>query len=932
MVLASYTYHTYSAITAPKIHTDLLWDLVVLFVGLAGAYFIAIFLFNKIISSKSLKVGKLKKELSPIISEFIFIEDDATKTEKSNYVRLKLEIRELLNDPSNRKIVLELLLELRKDVSGLARERLFELYQELGLDADSYKKLKSWRWQVVSQGIQELTKMGVTESYVFLTKFINDKRSTIRKQAELAVVTLKHEGLDYFLDTTKHKISEWQQLKLLEVISNKSDYLPPNFKAWLTSKNKYVVLFALRLIKHYNQNDADASIIELVKNRHDQIKKEAIECIKAFHLIPAIENLKAVFWNSTADTKIAILEALGELGSKADIEFLQLIDKKEYSFSVRSKALSAINKLVPGSILPTEGIIDTNTLQIPSDLKPGKLEEMKTERSLDDVINPTVDPMAFSKNENAPEVPIKAPAPSPLPENKAMEEASANANAEDYFELTDMPIYQVQMTDSITAINTPDPSVTYQEIDPGPVKEMEPLFQIDFLPIVIEAEIGCTNEKTEEVPQDGTLDINNMEVLYDQIEGKPESILSESDHPNEITIDLSFIPIVVDEQSVAPTAALNGERKISGKPLIPLSEIPIIYEDITVTGPQVPQVLNLMDLEVDFDVIQLEMAKEEQQYSSLLELEVQFEEVGPNAVEKLLDIEVIFETITSQLDVDGPQLPQWLMEEISASVQNTLSNKNALNPDWETKSFKMWQEIDSLLQIVPPPKYYDHEVAEKMILLDNIELYGDGREIELLGELMLQESDHGAQLRIREIRDHFLKQWKVSGAKNDSPDNKGEMAVYSVFEDFFRPCDTESKLILLDEIPAVGDVKDIPFLKKLLFDSDARIREKAAKSLAKLQTRLLASGMILKASDSTTASNTVNQVDLLLDALEIDPPKDSDIFEIDFEIGIDVPNDVTNGDPETKELSNETDTGKAKGSILQRICWFTSLLKPCDNG
>jgi hypothetical protein len=266
------------------------------------------------------------------------------------------------------------------DLSGSSLTKLFVLYKDLELHLFAYKKLRSWRWERVSHGIMELTKMEVAESYGFLTKFINDKRPTIRKQAEISVVTLKPEGLDYFLDTTRYKISEWQQLKLLEVIRNREDYLPPSFKAWLTSKNKYVVLFALRLIKHFHQNDATASIIELVKHRNNQIKLEAIACIRTFHMTPALETLKTVFWRSTAVVKIAILQTIGDLGTDQELEFLKLIEKKEANFTVRSKALSAINLISPESVLPTDGILDTSNYVIPEDLKPKDIKEMPDER------------------------------------------------------------------------------------------------------------------------------------------------------------------------------------------------------------------------------------------------------------------------------------------------------------------------------------------------------------------------------------------------------------------------------------------------------------------------------------------------------------------------------------------------------------------------
>ena len=77
-------------ITAPKINTDFLWALSIFFIGLAVIYFISVFFFRNRISGTARLTRQSKKELSPMISEFLFYEEDANKDEKSNYISLKM--------------------------------------------------------------------------------------------------------------------------------------------------------------------------------------------------------------------------------------------------------------------------------------------------------------------------------------------------------------------------------------------------------------------------------------------------------------------------------------------------------------------------------------------------------------------------------------------------------------------------------------------------------------------------------------------------------------------------------------------------------------------------------------------------------------------------------------------------------------------------
>lgn len=293
-----------------------------------------------------------------MISEFLFYDEEGSKEEKVHFLSQKVEIRELIKTRFNREVLSEILMDLQKDVSGEARQTIYELYKGLGLHHDAYAKLKSWRWEVISQGILELTQMRVEDSYVFIRRFVNHRKGIIRKQAQIATVSLQHEGIGYLLDTCSYQISEWQQMKLLDVLRHLEDFTPPRFKIWLTSKNKDVVLFSLRLIRFYNQNDANQAIIQLLKHRNSQIKAEAIQCLKEFGVTESISMLKTVFRKSGTAEKIAILDALASLGEADDIDFLKKIEKNENNFTVRSKALAAINTINPGSVLPSEGIYE----------------------------------------------------------------------------------------------------------------------------------------------------------------------------------------------------------------------------------------------------------------------------------------------------------------------------------------------------------------------------------------------------------------------------------------------------------------------------------------------------------------------------------------------------------------------------------------------
>jgi HEAT repeat protein len=530
---------------------------------LAVLYFIGIFLIRNRISSTNSRTKDKKVELSPMISEFLFYEDSNSKEEKMNYLNLKIQIRELIKDNFDRSILTEVLQDLRKDLSGQSQTVLIELYKDLGLHNDAYEKLSKRRWQIISSGILELTTMEVRESYGLIIKFINHRQGTVRKQAEIAVVNLKEEGIGYFLDNTKYKISEWQQLKLLDVLRHKPNFKPPSFGLWLTSTNSHVVLFSLRLIKYYKQSDAEQSIITLLKHKKRDIQAEAIDCIKEFFFVSALSTLKMVYGKASTDIKIAILDAIGEIGSKSDVEFLEQLKKKERNFNIKSKVLGTLNKLDPESILPTknisgsdyfsstaednedideaqESIENENTVETPEIISQN-INEIEEELVVEEEENePIIEEQIeyINTNENLEHTvqelnEVERKSDSDISEEITSVEESSIVDIVSEIDLSFLPRIDTDVVEEEEAIST----------NLETVGEEERALTFDFLPLIItnpSIEKGITNDEDDGfVPMfslDEDLDIEHNEI-ENQVDSFQENVIEEIDWANVTKYD-----------------------------------------------------------------------------------------------------------------------------------------------------------------------------------------------------------------------------------------------------------------------------------------------------------------------------------------------------------------------------------------------------------
>lgn len=731
----------------PKIHADLLWDLTMLFIGLAIVIFSIIFYFRNKLTNTARRVQEKKKELSPMISEFIFYSNDAPKEEKHIYIKHKILIRELLKNDFDRKVLISILLDLRKDVSGETQKQLIHLYKNLGLHEDAYKKLKSWRWEAVAKGILELTQMEVTESYQFIVGFINNKRSVIRKQAEIATVTLKNEGISHFMDTTKYRISEWQQLVFLEVLRTNKDFEPPRFKTWLTSKNKDVVLLALRLIKHFNQNDAKASLIELLKHRNNQIKEETIFCLREFHVVEALDTLKLVFWRCSTDIKILILGAIADLGGTGEIEFLKQLEHKRLHFLVKSKALNTINSIAPESVMPTIDIESTESVIVPEDMiKETMKEEVNKERPTEDAI--------YESKEISPEEIESATLEIDIP---VKEEVIAENTVLDDLEVEELLGF-------IPIVVSDDAKSEEFEID---VNELD----------VVEKEINFT-KKSEEIEVEDKL----LDIIYSEVDATKKSIEEEIiEDINHLAIDknFNFLPIVVDNEV---ENVLNKEEKLFQETLI---EFELEYEEVIV----------------------------QQEKMVIEEVLENNQDEAENHSHEISSIEVIHEELISKEKVEEEEEESMKWSDLVENIPNDESSK---------------EELEAILSIIPKPYEFDNETSELICLLSEIEELGDHREIPFLTNLLLEETRPLIRERIRDV---------IYGIEKVIESIEGTVRP-SVFEQLFNRSDLESKLILIDEIVAIGDDKEVYFLAQLVNDNNVEISTKAEFALTALKERL----------------------------------------------------------------------------------------------
>ncbi|WP_324027486.1 HEAT repeat domain-containing protein [Maribacter sp. BPC-D8] len=622
-----------------------------------------------------------------------------------NYLNLKVQIRELIKHNFDRDVLTEVLLDLRKDLSGQSQAVLIQLYTDLGLHHDAYEKLGSRKWQVVSSGIVELTTMEVDESYGLIIKFINHRQSTIRKQAEIAVVNLREEGIKYFLDNTKFKIAEWQQLKLLDVLRHKPNYNPPQFALWLTSTNTHVVLFSLRLIKYYSQNGAEQSIITLLKHKNRDIQAEAIECIKDFHFANALITLKLVYSKASQDIKIAILDAIGELGTKAEASFLENLQLTERNFNIKSKVIGTLNKIDPERVLPTKNISSSDFYDVQWD---DALQE---------------DEHAIIDNHN----------------DIVLEDDIAAIS-------TEIDIETI-VTDEITEIAPSfEEEITYKETEEVMNEEFVNEENTEF-----DAELQQNDVKKINSIED--IDLSFLPHIKDEeaLDEKPEEteavVENGQDQELEEELTFNFLPFVVEEDVIEEVTTSYNDDDF--KPLFELDDelLGEVPEETSVnpldnTSTKMAHVFDWSTLDSENEEQQKVVIKTIDSVEPLISFENDNVSFAANFMPKEeLDAMVMLENISELGDCRELILLYQIIEKNSSEVVIERANELIQKFSYQSpRPSELFSDDNDLSESVFTDIYNLADYETKLMLIGEIKKVGDQKEIELLESVIQSES------------------------------------------------------------------------------------------------------------------------------------------------------------------------------------------------
>jgi hypothetical protein len=272
-------------------------------------------------------------------------------TLESNEAVYKKIVRAALSD-SNRAILINQIRELSKSMSmtmsiGVnqeARVQLRNLYQQMHLDQDSIRKIYSPKWHIQVKGFRELAFMDIIEANDKIREALKSKNDILRMESQLALVRLNKDDPFGFLDHLTHHFTLWEQLNVYELIAIHNLQVP-EFSRWTSSPNKTVVIFALRMIQVFKQQQALQQIIDCLEHYDRDIRRTAIIVCGELQLRDTFPYLRYMYKNEDYDNCLLIVLALSKMPHESMLGFLKLVLDKEDDVLLQVEAAKAISKM-----------------------------------------------------------------------------------------------------------------------------------------------------------------------------------------------------------------------------------------------------------------------------------------------------------------------------------------------------------------------------------------------------------------------------------------------------------------------------------------------------------------------------------------------------------------------------------------------------------
>lgn len=285
------------------------------------------------------KYDAIVEQTTEWLTEFIIMAEDMTDEE---LVRSLIETSdkfraEYIRTSLGRRAIKEVMMDMNRHVRGKVADALHALYESLNLDDQALEKLSYGLYHEQAAAIYELTVMQTAHALPQIESYRNSKDEPVRLMAQLGEMKLNPTHPIAFLDGLKTHMNDWHQVNLYAELSKLPKENIPSFRPYLMSDNPSVLLFAIRMIKQFNQLDLQSAVLLKALHPDIHVRKEVWRFIRFFQIAPAVELVDYLLPSNEHEVRLEMIECLGSLmDQSAEDLLIKIIDENLYDLRVEA--------------------------------------------------------------------------------------------------------------------------------------------------------------------------------------------------------------------------------------------------------------------------------------------------------------------------------------------------------------------------------------------------------------------------------------------------------------------------------------------------------------------------------------------------------------------------------------------------------------------
>ncbi|WP_433763505.1 HEAT repeat domain-containing protein [Flavobacterium ginsenosidimutans] len=232
-----------------------------------------------IVASRSNKIKKerLRNEYSSLIEKVmssVIFEDASFSTIKEDKNFLVL-----FDTSFFREVLTESLINLHKNYEGIYAKKLEQFYKDSGLIKDSFRRLKSLKWEVKCRAITELAEFNVNEGFDLIIAFSKARNKTLKITAINACIKLGGTKSIAYLVEHSDPIDDWMQLNIINAFKKHDIGDTEGIEFLLESQNTTVVTLGLKLIKELKLTQKVPHVAQLAAQASNTVIKYEAQSI-----------------------------------------------------------------------------------------------------------------------------------------------------------------------------------------------------------------------------------------------------------------------------------------------------------------------------------------------------------------------------------------------------------------------------------------------------------------------------------------------------------------------------------------------------------------------------------------------------------------------------------------------------------------------------